>query len=267
MFSLSFLFSTLDGKYFTKGNSFSSYYFGQLCSFTISEIQGFTEKLEFTLPSDTEDSLAEKIGEMKISGTSATINKQQTFSESTLKSDKDDSLCLEDKSFAEKQNFDVNLTKEDANDGSPATPKSNSHINNHFSSNNSLLNLNNSNVNSPLDTSTPVKVSQANIQGFQTPTQDNFKSKMPFDQKIFYKITSHTKIYVNSSEKEKLKKKNSPDFTVTFQSVGGLKQQIDTLKEIIQLPLTSPHDFASYGEFSFLFFFHSIFTSLLQINH
>lgn len=190
--------------------------------------------------------------EIKITGISTAIDRQQKYSASVLKSKEGDSLCLEAESFEEKQNLGVSLTKDEANDTSPATPKSKCHVNNSFLSNNSLLYLN-KNVDSPLGASTPVKVSLADIQGFQTSNHDNHRSKLPFYEKTFYKVTSQTKIYVNSEEK-KFKNKNSKDFTVTFESVGGLKKQIDALKEIIQLPLMSPQVFASYGEFSFSHF-------------
>lgn len=242
-----FLQKETDGKYFAKSNHYTFHYFGQLCSFTVSEIQGFSDKIELTTPSDSnfENSLSEMFEEIKITGTSTAIDRQQKYSASVLKSKEGDSLCLEAELFEERQNLDFSLTKDEANDISPATPKSKCHVNKSFLSNNSLLYLN-KNVDSPLRASTPVEVSLADIQGFQTPTLDNHRSKLPFYEKTFYKVTSQTKIYVNSEE-EKCKNKNLKDFTVTFESVGGLKKQIDTLKEIIQLPLMSPQVFASYG--------------------
>ncbi|CAE1276203.1 AFG2 [Acanthosepion pharaonis] len=45
-----FLQKETDGKYFAKSNHYTFHYFGQHCSFTVSEIQGFADKIELTTP-------------------------------------------------------------------------------------------------------------------------------------------------------------------------------------------------------------------------
>lgn len=241
-----FLQNELDGNYFAKDNSFSFYYFGQLCSFDVTKIEGFSDHIELSIAnvSNSEDSLAEKFGKIKITGTPTAANQRHALSESLpkAKDEPDSSLSLNTTSFSETTNSDIASTKRTTEDCLPATPNSNTRVNRHFLSNNSFS------KDLPLDSSTPVKVPATNIPGFQTPTIGDVKSQVPFSGRNFYKITSHTKIDVNSSEKEKKEKKNREDsLSVTLESVGGLKEQIETLKEMIELPLMSPQILSSYG--------------------
>lgn len=100
--------------------------------------------------------------------------------------------------------------------------------------------LNDSSISSPIS-STP-KSKQRNLDVFKTPEPPS-KSHMRIDL-YFFAISSQTTIVI---EDDKLMEDKVVLDKIMFDQIGGLKSQMKTLQEMIQLPLSQPELFQSFG--------------------
>lgn len=62
----------------------------------------------------------------------------------------------------------------------------------------------------------------------------------------FYFISSKTRVCFNESRKKTTEECN-PEPKVTYDSIGGLNNQLSVIREMIELPLKQPNLFRSYG--------------------
>ncbi|GAB1601737.1 ATPase family protein 2 homolog isoform X1 [Argonauta hians] len=241
---LKFLQLKLEGKFFSESNKFSVNYFGQICSFTVSKTEGFNECLSFQVSSlatsdktgDTENILSESMSKMEI--TSPSPSSSSSFSASSSSAHVTDihpetptSTKVKAKISWDKNICDKGLLKDEGSVVSPApesckTPGKSPKLE-PFS-----------------ERSNPsVASSSPRPQGFQTPSKGSLECRSQCER-TFYKVTTNTNIIVNEPHKENRKKEVS---TIYYSSIGGLDTQIAALRETIDLPLSSPELFSSYG--------------------
>lgn len=111
----------------------------------------------------------------------------------------------------------------------------------------SLLNSSSSSFNSSAMCSTPVSKGKRN-EKFQTPNVSKLVVK---GVDGFMKLTNNTFLHIECKNSDTDLRDNSKGKvpTVTFEMIGGLKQQISHLKEMVHLPLHSPEIFKTYGKF------------------
>lgn len=82
---------------------------------------------------------------------------------------------------------------------------------------------------------------------------------LPINSDTFYFISSRTRINFIESQ-TKVMEEHNPEPKVTYDSIGGLRNQLKTIREMIELPLKNPDLFRSYGRMSLKW------TSQLQIT-
>ncbi|XP_015265703.1 PREDICTED: LOW QUALITY PROTEIN: spermatogenesis-associated protein 5 [Gekko japonicus] len=69
---------------------------------------------------------------------------------------------------------------------------------------------------------------------------------VPLNSDTFYFISSRTRINFIESQ-TKVMEESNPEQRVTYDSIGGLRNQLKTIREMIELPLKNPDLFRSYG--------------------
>ena len=96
-------------------------------------------------------------------------------------------------------------------------------------------------------TSTPKSGRSIALQeNFRTP---GFRNGRPISnqQKLFFQVSHSTKLTVleGNSQGESTEEKA----IVTYESIGGLSGQIETIRQMIELPLREPQHFKLYGTY------------------
>ena len=66
------------------------------------------------------------------------------------------------------------------------------------------------------------------------------------EESAFFEITSTTELFIKDSENSETMKTANSEIRVKYDDLGGLDKQIETLREMIELPLKSPEMFKSY---------------------
>lgn len=112
----------------------------------------------------------------------------------------------------------------------------------------STLNLSNGESVSPLHVSTPLK--QHSVDVLRTPSARLDASSLSMRKTQVYMMTSKTLFDIVLNRKDNSVKRGSSETnSVNFQCIGGLKEQIQTIKDLTVLPLQNPNLFANSGEF------------------
>jgi len=95
---------------------------------------------------------------------------------------------------------------------------------------------------------TPERTITIDREYFQTPNIDKSANNAEKLKLQFYKITSKTKFTIRTEEEEIVEGDVSRKECVSLDNIGGLSKQISILKEMIYMPLESPHLFENYGK-------------------
>ena len=235
---MNILFFT-EGKFCHKGGNIGISYFGQRYSFIVKNInKGTTNtdsyKIHLTGRNNLETDLSERVGNLSLSDLSGIdkslmdtktgdgnncSNNQSSHISSTPKRKSD--KCAKSLKDVEP------LTK--LNESIPSetdkTPN---------------CNRNNSSVTEKLE-----RPSSDIGKDFCTPKIQQTKNIEEHD--TFYEINSNTEVIIKEIEYDVTFSDASVKYVVKFDDLGGLSKQIETLREMIELPLKSPDLFKSYG--------------------
>ncbi|KAJ8297623.1 hypothetical protein KUTeg_024154 [Tegillarca granosa] len=211
----------LKNKYINRclkeGNSLNIAYFGQKFEFIIQEIKkcvSETTSITFNIDSDLQDNkvtdLSQNLSQLDISAES---NSSYSF---------------------------------DAGQNLTSTPNRNTEINKEGdqskSTDKSLSFSTPSNKGSNLDVS--LTTPQKNL--FRTPASKPVTCERKTQNKFqFYRVVSKTTFTILKTMETESDKHN--ESLITFDCIGGLSKQINSIKEMIQLPLHCPNVFKSYG--------------------
>ncbi|OWF55570.1 Spermatogenesis-associated protein 5 [Mizuhopecten yessoensis] len=203
-----YLKNRMCGRFLTLGNDVSLSYYGQKCELQVTEISQWTgSEKKVHIPCHRD------IKESRLQDLTMDLSQLDLSSDSSL-------------SFLDKSNTNVPSTPLKGSDSSSFSTDS---------------------VCSPSSSSTPdVKNGSLIEANFQTPQKITTSGTMENVHKTFYKVTSNTKVVISkpiTDEVTESRKKKS----VTFDLIGGLSKQIQSLKEMINLPLQSPEVFSAYG--------------------
>ena len=201
--------------------------YGQKKQFCVTLVEGDHGTLELSNWDYFDESLVENFASLNLSNTNA------SYSSSSI------SKC--DFSFKTDDLHEPNLNKSDEtsiNDSKVSTYYSLCNESTHQDS------CDNQACPSSMFTSTPVKVDKklTNYPG---------EISCPYCSTAcvsYYVTAATTKVIINESHDDNATTRRSIKEKLTYDSVGGLDKQIQTLKEILELSIKSPSLFQSYGE-------------------
>ncbi|KAK3099289.1 hypothetical protein FSP39_002087 [Pinctada imbricata] len=205
------------GKCLRLGNLISFTYFGQMCNFEVKKVVGTKHMRTFYLQVedislDTSD-ITKDLSDLNLSAIneSSSVKSVVFDEESPMRTKKDNSQ----KSSPDKKAQDSSFSHL----SHTSTPK---------------LKGNNSSS------------ASINDSMFKTPVIRKVKTVSKSSNSNFFRVSSQTKFVIPSetnTEEDKMVKRKR----VTFASIGGLIKQIESIKEMVEMPIEKPEIFKSYG--------------------
>ena len=229
-----------EGQFCSVGGQFSLSYFGQKYKFCIRNINQCQQTRAYTIDKSksnlVDTGLSESISNLSLSDVSGI---DSSFTETPEVTDHSGLSAHENRSTYisstpnRKTDSDLNVLKGNDSFSEVNSPKSVK------IDNNSHLNLSNSSATERLNTSINLS------KDFCTPKI--IRTKVREKQSAFFEITSTTEILIKDCENTETTNTANTQPIVKYEDLRGLDKEIETLREMIELPLKSPDMFRSYG--------------------
>ena len=219
------------GQFFCVRGQFNLNYFGQKYKFCVNSINQCQQIQQYTLEKNNfggaEMDLSEDVSNLSladVSGIDDSFTETVAEVHSDLSGNQKRTSCISS-TPNRKQDKDENSSRD--SDSLLNTPNS------------SYLNESNSSITERSNTSGNLS------KEFCTPNVK--RTRFREGESAFFEITSSTEILIKDSENSEIMKTPNQENRVKYDDLGGLDKQIETLKEMIELPLKSPEMFRSYG--------------------
>ena len=228
------------GQFFCVGGQFSLNYFGQKYKFCVNSINQCQQIQQYTIEKSSfggaETDLSEDVSNLSladVSGIEDSFTETVAEVHSDLSGNQKRTSCI---SSTPNRKSDKDASSSRDSDSLLNTPMSTNTMN---TPNSSYLNESNSSITERLNTSGNLS------KEFCTPNVK--RTRFREGESAFFEITSSTEILIKDSENSEIMKTTNQEYRVKYDDLGGLDKQIETLKEMIELPLKSPEMFRSYG--------------------